>query len=112
MSLFEAWFFGCGVVFTGILFIGLAWFLTRMLLWPIVETCSLTKCTVKALGEERRTSICTLWWRAFKDFFGGRDWDTIRTNRFEWNGVGNWKIYPEEDSHEQLSRKIYNQRTR
>lgn len=97
---YEAWFFWAGVVFTGILFLGIAYLLTVTLLWPIVESISLTRCTVKGLGKHRVNSVFRIWLWAIGDCIGGRNWDTVRNNFYSWSGVGDWVVYTEENQDE------------
>lgn len=86
-----------GVVLNMALFgtaIVLIWFI---FVYPALQAISLATVCIKALGDERKTSMLKIHWWAQKELFLGKNFETIRTNRFQWSNIGKWQICKMED---------------
>ena len=86
---------------TTVLLIGLfvlilgVWFI-----WLAVEACSLTRMhrrihrMTKAEGLGCANTLRS-WWSWYRDCVMGRNWTALRGQGWEWEGVGNWRVYDE-----------------
>lgn len=93
----QEYFYWCGVVLNVCIACGVLLFLWVLALWPFVQAISLTRCTVKALGKDRKTPVLKVFWWAYKELFTGKRFTTIRFDLFEWSDVGDWHIYHKHD---------------
>lgn len=84
---------------TTVLLIGLfALILWVWFIWPAVEACSLTQMhrrihrmnKAEGLGV---TNTLRSWWSWYQDCVMGRNWTALRGPGWEWEGVGNWRVY-------------------
>lgn len=86
-------------VFFNVMICGIGLFLLWFLfLYPILQAVSLARVCIRALGNERNTSALKIHWWAQKELFLGKSFECIRTNKFEWCDIGDWKIYSEEEN--------------
>lgn len=60
---------------------------------PFFQAISLASVYIKALGKDRQTSRLKIHWWAQNTLFLGKNFTTIRTDYFEWSGIGDWEIY-------------------
>jgi len=97
-AVLKWWFFWSGIAANLFLFMGLLWLVWIKIVWPFVEACSITKCTVRAFGPARKNSVLRIFLKAFLSTVGGRDWETTKCRYYTWHGVGNWVVHNKEDS--------------
>lgn len=91
-------YIGVGVV--SALFLTGVWVLWICVIWPFVEACSLCRwhCACLSVIKIKRPGFAyaakTIW---YYYFLGGRGFARTWNSFGEWDGVGNWKVYPIED---------------
>lgn len=87
------WFgLGCAALFVTVLVL-LAWV---FLIWPAVEAASITRMTFqiyKRRGITEHPTRLRMWWLWYRDMIGGRMFEAVRSEGWEWKGVGKWSIF-------------------
>lgn len=87
------WFgLGCASLFVVVLAL-LVWL---FLVWPAVEAASITRMTFqiyKRRGITEHPTRLRMWWLWYRDMIGGRMFDAVRSEGWEWKGVGKWSIF-------------------
>lgn len=87
------WFgLGCATLFATVLAL-LVWV---FLIWPAVEAASITRMTFqiyKRRGITEHPTRLRMWWRWYRDMIGGRMFEAVRSEGWEWKGVGKWSIF-------------------
>ena len=70
-------------------------------IWPFVEAVSITRCFIRAsIVHGRKPALKDIirslrqW---YLDLLFGRSWTRIHNRKFEWEGVGNWRVYRNEE---------------
>lgn len=87
------WFgLGCASLFVAVLAL-LVWV---FLIWPAVEAASITRMTFqiyKRRGITEHPTRLRMWWLWYRDMIGGRMFEAVRSEGWEWKGVGKWSIF-------------------
>ena len=87
------WFgLGCATLFVTVLAL-LVWV---FLIWPAVEAASITRMTFqiyKRRGITEHPTRLRMWWLWYRDMIGGRRFEAVRLDGWEWKGVGKWSIF-------------------
>lgn len=87
------WFgLGCASLFVVVLAL-LVWL---FLVWPAVEAASITRMTFqiyKRRGITEHPTRLRMWWLWYRDMIGGRMFEAVRSDGWEWKGVGKWSIF-------------------
>ena len=87
------WFgLGCAALFAMVLAL-LVWV---FLIWPAVEAASITRMTFqiyKRRGIKEHPTRLRMWWLWYRDMIGGRMFEAVRSDGWEWKGVGKWSIF-------------------
>lgn len=87
------WFgLGCATLFVMVLAL-LVWV---FLIWPAVEAASITRMTFqiyKRRGITEHPTRLRMWWIWYRDMIGGRMFEAVRSEGWEWKGVGKWAIF-------------------
>lgn len=87
------WFgLGCATLFAMVLAL-LVWV---FLIWPAVEAASITRMTFqiyKRRGITEHPTRLRMWWLWYRDMIGGRRFEAVRSEGWEWKGVGKWSIF-------------------
>lgn len=87
------WFgLGCATLFAMVLAL-LVWV---FLIWPAVEAASITRMTFqiyKRRGIKEHPTRLRMWWLWYRDMIGGRMFEAVRSEGWEWKGVGKWSIF-------------------
>lgn len=87
------WFgLGCATLFAMVLAL-LVWV---FLIWPAVEAASITRMTFevyKRRGITEHPTRLRMWWLWYRDMIGGRMFEAVRSEGWEWKGVGKWSIF-------------------
>ncbi|QCO71646.1 hypothetical protein P9616_gp50 [Escherichia phage CEC_Kaz_2018] len=66
------------------------------LIWPAVEAASITRMTFqiyKRRGITEHPTRLRMWWLWYRDMIGGRMFEAVRSDGWEWKGVGKWSIF-------------------
>lgn len=87
------WFgLGCATLVVTVLAL-LVWV---FLIWPAVEAASITRMTFqiyKRRGITEHPTRLRMWWLWYRDMIGGRTFEAVRSDGWEWRGVGKWSIF-------------------
>uniref|UniRef100_A0AB74UJM8 Uncharacterized protein n=1 Tax=Escherichia phage vB_Eco_Lzu_P3 TaxID=3348405 RepID=A0AB74UJM8_9CAUD len=66
------------------------------LVWPAVEAASITRMTFevyKRRGITEHPTRLRMWWLWYRDMIGGRMFEAVRSEGWEWKGVGKWSVF-------------------
>ena len=87
------WFgLGCATLVVTVLAL-LVWV---FLIWPAVEAASITRMTFqiyKRRGITEHPTRLRMWRLWYRAMIGGRMFEAVRSEGWEWKGVGKWSIF-------------------